>query len=116
MNNNQIIDACINKVKSLIKDKCEDHTPYQGACGSCGSLYNYKVLPSPDTVIEALEELKFPQPTEQQKIKDLEELLIIANAIIKWSDNNPKMATEHYNYLKEKFEKKYGTEKEMQYV
>jgi hypothetical protein len=34
----------------------------------------------------------------------------------KWSDNNPKMATEHYNSLKEKFEKKYGTEKEMQYV
>ena len=55
---NKIIDECINTVKSLIKETCDDHTPYCGACVSCGSLYNEDTLGDPEDVIEELEKLK----------------------------------------------------------
>ncbi len=55
---NDIIDECINTVKSLIHDNCSDHTPYRGACVSCGRVDNPDVLPDPDTVIKKLESLK----------------------------------------------------------
>jgi hypothetical protein len=55
---NKIIDECINEIKKLIKPHCGDHTPYYGACVSCGDMQNWDELPSPDDVIEALEDLK----------------------------------------------------------
>ena len=57
-NRNDIIDECIKKIESLVKPRCNDHTPYYGACVSCGSVSNPEELPDPDDVIEALEKLK----------------------------------------------------------
>jgi len=58
MERNDTIDLCIKEVESLIQPRCSDHTPYRGACVSCGSVSNPDVLPDPDTVIEALKALK----------------------------------------------------------
>lgn len=55
---NDVIDECISKIKSLIKPRCDDHTPYQGACVTCGEYYNDDVLPEPSDIIESLEQLK----------------------------------------------------------
>ena len=57
-NRSKIIEECINKIKEMIKPHCSDHTPYCGACISCGQYHNFDELPEPDDVIEALEELK----------------------------------------------------------
>jgi hypothetical protein len=55
---NKIIDECIDKIKSMVKQHCSDHTPYWGNCGSCGDTCNWDELPDPEDVIEGLEELK----------------------------------------------------------
>lgn len=55
---NEIIDECIAKIKSLVKPHCSDHTPYYGACVTCGYTLNWDELPDPNDVIEALEDLK----------------------------------------------------------
>lgn len=53
----EIINECIDKVRSLIKDNCDDHTPYRGACVTCGKHDNPDILPDPEEVIRALKEL-----------------------------------------------------------
>ncbi len=58
MSRNDIIDECIKKIKELIHDNCSDHTPFRGACIDCGRVDNPEILPDPDIVIEALENLK----------------------------------------------------------
>ncbi len=58
INRNEVIDECILKIKELIKDHCSDHTPFYGACISCGSVRNWEELPDPEIVIENLESLK----------------------------------------------------------
>ena len=55
---NKIIDECIEKIRSMIKPHCSDHTPYWGNCVTCGDTSNWDELPEPDDVIEALKELK----------------------------------------------------------
>jgi len=55
---NEVIDECINKIIELERPQCSDHTPYRGACVSCGSIWNPDVLPDPDDVVEELEKLK----------------------------------------------------------
>lgn len=54
----QAIDDCINKIKSLIRPHCHDHTPYRGACVTCGQIHNADELPDPNTVLKELEKLK----------------------------------------------------------
>ena len=61
----QQIDECISVVKGLIRPECSDHTPYYGACTSCGSTMNYDVLPDPEDVIKALQDLKEPTPPKE---------------------------------------------------
>lgn len=58
MNRNEVIDECVNKIKGLIRPHCDDHTPFRGACVSCGSYYTWDELPDLETVIETLENLK----------------------------------------------------------
>ena len=55
---NKIIDECIDKIKSMVKPHCHDHTPYCGACVTCGGTHNWDELPDPEDVIKALQELK----------------------------------------------------------
>lgn len=55
---NLVIDECTEVVRNLITDNCEDHTPFRGACVSCGRHDNFEVLPRPEIVIEKLESLK----------------------------------------------------------
>ncbi len=55
---NKIIDECINKIKGFIRPTCNDHTPFRGACVSCGSVSNPDIIYDTDTVIEELEKLK----------------------------------------------------------
>jgi len=51
------VDDCIKLIKSLTKPNCNDHTPYCGACVSCGEMNNYDVL-DPDEVLAKLNKLK----------------------------------------------------------
>lgn len=53
----EIINECISEIEKLIKPNCDDHTPYCGACVSCGCYSNHDVL-DPDDAISALEDLK----------------------------------------------------------
>ncbi len=55
---NEVIDECITKIEELVRPECLDHTPYRGACVSCGSSFNDDILPEPDIVIEELTKLK----------------------------------------------------------
>jgi hypothetical protein len=55
---NKVIDECIKKIEELIQLNCEDHTPYRGACGNCGSYHNFKTLPIPKVVIDELKSMK----------------------------------------------------------
>ena len=49
--------ACIDAVRSMARPNCSDHTPYRGACVTCGRSDNPMVLPSPDEVVARLEAL-----------------------------------------------------------
>lgn len=52
------IERCINIVKSHIRENCDNHTPYQGACSDCGSCSNPDLIKYPDELVEELENLK----------------------------------------------------------
>lgn len=51
------VQDAIKLVESLIHDNCDDHTPFYGACVTCGRVENFDVLPDPDIVIEKLKNL-----------------------------------------------------------
>jgi hypothetical protein len=56
---NEAIDECINALKSKVTNNCDDHTPYYGACISCGRHDNPDVLPDPVSIFKILESLKY---------------------------------------------------------
>lgn len=45
---------------------------------------------------------------KDEQIKELTELLALADNVIKWSASNPSMATDHYKSLKKSYEEKYS--------
>ena len=57
-NRNKIIDECVEIVKKHITENCDDHTPYRGACVSCGQHSNPELIKEPYDLLEELEELK----------------------------------------------------------
>ena len=58
MNKNEVIEQCIKIVKSHIEENCDDHTPFWGACVSCGRSDNFDLIKYPEDLIEELEKLK----------------------------------------------------------
>lgn len=58
MNRNAVIQEAIETVKAAIETNCSNHTPFCGACVSCGEHINYEVIPDIDTLLEDLEKLK----------------------------------------------------------
>jgi len=36
-------EAIVKNAKVLMIDNCSDHTPYWGACSTCGEYHNYKI-------------------------------------------------------------------------
>lgn len=32
------------EIENIYELNCQDHTPYRGKCGNCGSYHNFKVL------------------------------------------------------------------------
>lgn len=55
---NVLIDEIISKITQLTFRHCSDHTPYRGACVTCGNVSNWDVLPDPEDVINELEQMK----------------------------------------------------------
>jgi hypothetical protein len=57
---------CIQEIRSEIRPNCEDHTPFRGACMSCGEYSNYNVLPMPESLIAILERPLNPSTNGKQ--------------------------------------------------
>ena len=55
---NTAVDECSKIIDNHTKNNCSNHTPYWGACGSCGVINNYEVLSSPADVKESIEQVK----------------------------------------------------------
>jgi hypothetical protein len=45
-------EAAEKAIKDNIIDNCDDHTPYYGACQSCGRYHNFKILTSDEDKIQ----------------------------------------------------------------
>jgi hypothetical protein len=45
-------EAAEKAIKDNIIDNCDDHTPYYGACQSCGRYDNFKILTSDEDKIQ----------------------------------------------------------------
>lgn len=58
MKNQNIIDKCIKVVERHIKPNCTDHTPYYGACVTCGRSDNPDVIDDIDELLADLQKLK----------------------------------------------------------
>jgi hypothetical protein len=53
-----VIENCEKVITESTKDNCNDHTPYWGACCTCGRMENYDVLDTPDNVKESIKDIK----------------------------------------------------------
>jgi len=47
-------EEIISIVKSFIVNSCSNHTPYRGACVTCGKMKSYKLIRDPDKLVEKL--------------------------------------------------------------
>lgn len=45
-------EAAEKAIKDNIIDNCDNHTPYHGACQSCGRYHNFKILTSDEDKIQ----------------------------------------------------------------
>ena len=55
---NTIIEECIKVVKRHVNSNCDDHTPYYGACVSCGRHDNPDIVDDIDDLLDDLNNLK----------------------------------------------------------
>jgi len=62
------IQECIDLVVKLTRPNCKEHTPFKGACVSCGSYENPDVI-DPDELLLELGLLKKQTPRPRHKAK-----------------------------------------------
>lgn len=54
----QAIDRCAEKMDDIEIPNCDDHTPYRGACVTCGLYDNPNVMPSEKVVKQSILNVK----------------------------------------------------------
>jgi len=52
---NDAINKCLEIIKNSIRENCSDHTPYRGACVTCGRHDNFELISNPDDLIKEIE-------------------------------------------------------------
>lgn len=55
---NKALDDAIENLNKYTHENCSDHTPYCGACVSCGEMSNYELISEPEDCKQSILKLK----------------------------------------------------------